>query len=181
MIYLLLVLAAIVIFAFSRAGKHTAQYESRTRTDVRTIQEDLTLLDTIALSVTEQLGVGQLDHTDASIDVVERMLLQHRTNVPSDSTSSRVVIAFGSYMGTLLVRNHHGAWQSDVAQHPLPFIELPSGVRASPFDLISVAQSDPSRPLKELYASLVSHAQPNEAPRSASGTALPEHPALPEA
>jgi hypothetical protein len=152
MYYLLGALAAVIIFAFSRANSIS---KSRSKTSLcisEHLHEELLMLDRITVSAARDSSGAVLDHSDQSIVTLEDLLIA-KQSVPLHTAEE--IIAVGGYLGEVLVRNHAGVWMNEEASHPLPFIVFPNGVRASSFDLVQSQAVTETRILAQGYATLL--------------------------
>jgi len=132
-----------------------------------------------------------LDFTDASIERLDPLLppiglmkdADGQMAPPNVQIRERILV-LGSYVGEVLIRHHHGAWNIDPAVHPLPFIEFSGGLRASPFDLLQSEANAGGRKVAELYADLLSElsgsASTNSSASSHDGVQIPDTVAVAE-
>ncbi len=169
MYYLLAALAAVVIFAFTRANIHHNARALRTTSASEPLHEELLVLDRIAISVAKQTSAIVLDHSNDQIVQVETLVRE--TPALASEEFSRRMLVFGSYLGETLVRNHAGSWQVEEPSHPLPFLSFPGGMRASSFDLVHAQLLSSESILSSDYAKLIALIHVTPAPES------PEQPA----
>jgi len=158
MYYLLGALVALVLFVFSRGvSVRTSGANPRiTKGLAEHLQEELLVLERIAIAAARESSGKVLDHSDQSIKVVEDLIyLDSNFSSLSQEDRSQQVLALGSYVGEVLVRTLDGQWRIEELSHPLPFIVFPNGIRASPFDLVSSQFASPERTLETAYANLI--------------------------
>ncbi len=169
MYYLLGALLVLVLFAFSRAGSARATPNVTGGLAVH-LQDELLVLERIAIAAARESNGRVLDHSDESVKIVEDLiLLDTKIESLSQEDKTQQILTLGSYVGEVLVKNLEGQWRMEEMSHPLPFIVFPNGIRASPFDLVSSQFSSPERILETGYANLIEVVSELPAPINGGG------------
>ena len=153
--FALVFLFAFTIYSLVRVRRTHGAQENLTQA-----RKDLATAATIACAAAMNAFHLQLDYSDESVELLNRMIemcwgrqnsggeigtIGLSADSPNDFHRSidQNEFVLAAYLGELLVRNHSAKWQVDPARHPYPYVLFSNQKPASPFDLIRAKFSDP--------------------------------------
>jgi len=162
--FFLLLLSCILIFSLFR-GRRSRELSiagSSGLTPSNRSTHELELLAEIARAGYKQATGEELSYSDESVPKLEVLLptnFEIQENVSEPSIANERIATLGSFIGEVLIRRHQGKWMFDQSVHLLPFVQFPSGLRASPFDVLQSGSAS-SASLAMNYDELLKELQP---------------------
>lgn len=107
------------------------------------------------VATASDISGADLDYSPASIGLMEEIVDDFRSDGATCGEMAESLVAFGCYVGEIMIRHLGGAWRHAPAPHqtvPL-VVELPDGRRCQPVDWVFCRlEHGPAISIRSLYA-----------------------------